>query len=93
MADTLPSRVRQAIADPGSITTRQPAEPKDDGLPELTVEPLVRWQTRAALIVFSEHWTAREDAPTGHPIGAALLIAFNSLATLVAGLWIGSVWL
>lgn len=94
MADTFPQRIRQAIGDPGSITTRKPVEPKNDGLPERTHESLISWQTSAVLQVVDEHRPRQAGQPVVKaPLGVALLIAFNSLATFVGGLWLGAVWL
>lgn len=87
MADTFPARIAQAISDPGSITSRQAEGDVWGG------EKMTRWQTRAVLQVVSEHVPINVVEPVGHPLGVALLITFNSLVTLVAGLWIGAVWL
>lgn len=95
MADTFRDRIAQAIGDPGSIAGNRLGPSwgaGNEGYAE-EQESVTRWATRAVLQVVSEHVPINVVEPTGHPIGVALLIAFNSLATLVAGLWIGSVWL
>jgi hypothetical protein len=87
VADTFPERIAQAIGDPGSITARKL---DSDGQP---AEHLTRWQARAVLMVVSEHRWAPDTEPIGSPITAALLISFSILAALIAGLWLGTVWL
>ncbi len=94
MADTFAARIRQAIGDPGSITTRRP-ETRDDGLPETGVEPLIAWQARAVTEVVAEHRYAIADSVEGrvNPVTIAALLAVYGLALFAGGLWIGSVWL
>ena len=94
MGSTFQHRIAQAIGDPGSITVRQAAEPKHDGLPERDVEPLTRWQTRAVLEVISEDRWAPDTAPAGGGgSGIAVLFAVFGLLMLGVGLWLGAVWL
>lgn len=92
MADTFRERVRQAIADPGSITDRK-TEVRDDGLPETGVEPLIGWQARAVLMVFSEPRWAPDAAPAGGGGTTAVLVAIWCAVVFGVGVWLGSVWL
>lgn len=94
MTDTFPARIRQAIADPSSIVPRM-AELRNDGLPETGYEPLNDWTARAVLQVIVEHRydIDTDSGGTANPVFVAVALAFYGLLLLVAGLWLGSVWL
>jgi hypothetical protein len=93
VADTFPARIRQAIADPGSIIPR--IEVGDDGLPVPGYEPRLDWEARAVLMVASEaRWVpSSENDGVANPVFVAVALGFYGLLMLVVGLWLGSVWL
>lgn len=93
MTDTFPGRVRQAIADPGSIVDRNVNPNADRG--RETMEGVTDWTARAVLQIVNEHRYDLAEQVEGrvNPIAVAVLLAFYGLAVFACGLWIGAVWL